>query len=372
MRKPISELVRIGHGWGCKVYPSGAFVLYREKVAHEDPIRRAFDETVQVSLREAIGRNMRSMQGDDSPTTSGAGSGDDRDAGVLLPGGGGEAVDLVPLDLTIPTNSVNHDSSTKKQRLRRGSRGITALGRRYTMEVATQLQRQFGKSALVFLTLTVPAFAPDALSDIWRGWSTVVDRFLVSLRRELARKSLPTTVVGCIEVQPKRLLHRGEAGLHLHLVYVGRNSRGGWRISIPRLRQFWASALSAVRSTRVEQLMGAVDAKAVYKSAAGYLGKYLSKGKASSKELREKYPEWIPTAWYICTRLARSWVRKGTHSGPAWADYIWALVSSGDSSVSGLYAITLPHPLVGEIAVAFTGVFEDIHPPPPLREMTAA
>lgn len=140
------------------------------------------------------------------------------------------------------------------------------------------LEHQYGKGNLAFLTLTLPDLPPEGLAACCDKWGKMIDRFLKWMRARIERMGGNLEYAYCTEVQTKRLTNRGEYALHLHIVYVGRvSSRYPWYITPKMARSQWVRCIKSVysgdfRTTALENL------QKIRKSAAAYLGKYISKG----------------------------------------------------------------------------------------------
>jgi hypothetical protein len=185
---------------------------------------------------------------------------------------------------------------------RRGLKGITSRGGRLVRNTAHMLQKKYGRRRLSFLTLTVPKLGESDELQICAQWSRVVRVLCQRLKRSLESAGLPANYVGVTEIQEKRFKERGEVGLHLHLVFVGRKSIGSdWAFPPSHFRQQWLDVLSHVVGHRLES-SSCENVKGVRKSASGYLGKYMSKGVGIVSEVIEsKGEEYVPTAWYTCS-----------------------------------------------------------------------
>lgn len=205
----------------------------------------------------------------------------------------------------------------KKARARRGSNGISAMARRKVKSACYLLEKKYGRRRLGFLTLTIPN--GDWMTESWiENWPDILRKTLQEIRRELKRQKLPTQIVGVVEIQMGRFRKTGMAVPHLHLVYVCKHkAKGAFRISASKFRAIWKRVLINESKRHLEEdcldclesieWNASVDCQVVKKSAEGYLGKYLTKGKKDIESLKENDDKAIiPTAWYtIDTILGR-------------------------------------------------------------------
>jgi len=194
---------------------------------------------------------------------------------------------------------------------RRGLNGISTYGRRLVKNTAHMLQSKYGRSRLSFLTLTLPALSDDEEKQVCLQWSQIVRVYFQRLRRLQISRGLPPGYVAVTEIQPERWKEKKQVGLHLHAVFVGKLRHSeDWYIRPKEFRKDWLAVLShfvgrEVVSESCENVIG------VYKSASGYLGKYMSKGSSAVGEVRElKGEEYVPTAWYSASmNLKRAYQR---------------------------------------------------------------
>ena len=185
-----------------------------------------------------------------------------------------------PLGLSDATNSHKQPQKLSLKRSKRGSKGITALGKRMVKSACYLLERDHGRHNLSFLTATLPAFAsPDELKLICANWSELVRQLTQELKRILERGGYCTDMVYITEIQEDRYANRGEVAPHLHLVMVGKKHRYQkyYAVEKAEMRSLWERLLSnflgrdvtAAAATRLERPK---------KSLQGELGSYLSKG----------------------------------------------------------------------------------------------
>jgi hypothetical protein len=219
----------------------------------------------------------------------------------------------------------------------RGLGGISVYGKNLVRSAAELLERAYKPKNLSFTTLTLPG-SPEATAAVAAEWGKVVNHLLVVLRRELARKGLPDYIIGVTEIQEKRFLREGGMPLHLHLVFVGRrDARCRWQIEPSWMRETWRAILLAACPEVADLSFGAsVDMQPVRKSAAGYLGKYMSKGVSSIETIKKENPqllELVPRAWYCCTRAMKDSALAHCAYGPAHGDAIKSMMDNKHSEL---------------------------------------
>jgi len=202
----------------------------------------------------------------------------------------------------------NVSNFEKTPRPARGLNGISRHGRRVTECATLWLEQTYGKDQMSFGTFTLPPEycdrdIPDLVIDKGR-WSKAVERTIKAVRYHLEKAGLPEHIVGVTEIQESRYRRTGEVGLHLHLVWVGRKRKGAWALTCKRLRKIWKNVIETVTNTKgICKWDSAVNVQRIKKSAASYLGKYLSKGSAVVSSLKEAgLHSFIPSSWTTITR----------------------------------------------------------------------
>lgn len=222
-----------------------------------------------------------------------------------------------PIGLSKVPNS-HKDDPEYFDRLQRGLRGITNYGQKLVRNAAYLLQQVHGGRRLSFLTCTLPG-SPEETMLAAQEWPRIVRVYLQWLKRRLLSLGLSPVIVSVTEIQPKRFLREGGLPLHLHMVFQGAPKDFQWMISPDEFTEAW----KRVAEKRVPVLAGksftsAVNVQAVKESAAGYLGKYMSKGEDDICSILDANPELIdfmPRTWYNMTAEARSAVKANTAEG---------------------------------------------------------
>lgn len=192
------------------------------------------------------------------------------------------------------------------KRSKRGTHGITRHGRNLIENAGLIMERKYSIRQLTFATVTLPTVQPVVAEKIAGQWSQIVRRFVQSLRRGLQSKALPSEVFGVTEIQEKRFARTGIPALHLHLVFVGRKKRkSSWLVNRKNIRRWWKQALKNYVPADTD-FTATENVVAVRKSAASYLGKYMSKGSQSADNvIRECGQQWLPSSWYTITDSLR-------------------------------------------------------------------
>lgn len=201
-------------------------------------------------------------------------------------------------------------NSPKKKR---GLNGITVYGRLLVRNAAFFLENTCARDTLSFLTVTLPSVDLETNRYLCSVWERIVKNFVKALKRDLQGCGLSGEIVGVTEIQEKRYTTTaGFVGLHLHLLFQGRSRGKAWVIKTERCDELWENAICSVS----EGLRGRLSFDAscrierVEKSAANYLGKYMSKGAPTIKKLQlSKAPVELPATWYSCTLSLRSKVK---------------------------------------------------------------
>jgi len=238
------------------------------------------------------------------------------------------------VNVYLPDNSpkfAQNEKAKAESRGRYGLNGITSAGRRKIRNACTALQRKYGRSRLTFATVTLPRMSKEEHEILHKNWATFIRYWQKEIKREAARNGMPNLqIVTVTEIQEKRLARYDELYLHLHSVWLGR-PKGSYRyyIDIPTarrivlniLRGILAQAKPKMKYNEAVQPRSSVEAveentcttdseyevsvnlKGVKKSAARYLGKYMSKGGESLKVAKEKGLEkLLPKQWWNMTR----------------------------------------------------------------------
>ena len=200
----------------------------------------------------------------------------------------------------------------QKAKKRRGSGGITSRSRQLVKDAATLLQEKYGREQLAFVTHTIP---PEFVAVVHRNWVSILHNLRRRYIRSLQKAGLSEELVMVSEYQEDRLKDTGEAVLHLHIVFVGRNRRQHWKYEVEHYKNHWKECCQQyiedckddsawIASTRVESIK---------KSCESYLSKYMSKGVAIIASILALDPNaYVPPSWHVLTRRLRTEVRRNT------------------------------------------------------------
>lgn len=213
-----------------------------------------------------------------------------------------------------PNTCVSHPpnlvSGTKSaHRGKYGSRGITSYGKKMVRSGAKILQEEWGLKCTGFGTLTLPSFSSEESQIIATSWGQLVKRFFEEFKRQQCRHGGDERYVCVTEVQEARWAESGELGLHVHFIYQARKVPRGtnWLISANWCRQTWRRILA----NRLGYVCADIpqprcELKLVRRDAAGYLGKYMSKGGKILERIKEAMPTLaLPSQWWGCDASTR-------------------------------------------------------------------
>jgi hypothetical protein len=203
-----------------------------------------------------------------------------------------------------------------KPRKQRGSGGITSQARLRVRDAATLLEESAPKGTLALWTVTLPPGLEDVAA---RHWSRLCGNLRQTLARDLRAKGLPGEIVFVSEYQEKREKNHGSPILHLHFLFQAAHRPYQWVYSVERYQGRWAAALRNVCGNAGDNARYNASSRveAVKKSAAAYLGKYMSKGVRPLRGGGDKGADTgHPRAWHgisrtllrrvmLCTRRLR-------------------------------------------------------------------
>ena len=202
--------------------------------------------------------------------------------------------------------------SSKLKRCPRGNygrNGITNYGKRVLKNSCIILEQKYGKRRLGFGTCTLPTLCESSLRVLLSNWGDVVRRFFQKVRRQHEKLSLEFIYLGCTEIQEKRYRNTGLPVPHLHFVYVCKETiRGGYTCNTKQFYGWWNDAVNEilVRGKRdpimgIDGHTGSVKLESIRTTAAGYIGKYVSKGVSVVKSMLAAGYEEFPKQWWFAS-----------------------------------------------------------------------
>lgn len=216
-----------------------------------------------------------------------------------------------------PDRFIKRDESSRKAETY-GKRGITLFGKRNLRNIPLLLQKKFGIKRLGFYTATLPVLSEDALELALDRWGEIVRRFFQKLKRLYKKRGREFWYISCTEIQESRYESYGMPYPHLHWVAESRPKRfGNFTLLANDIRIAWMQTVKEVLHPckdgfpETEQAYQAcIDAQVVKKSAAAYLGKYVSKGvKVVNKMIEDGY-EYLPRQWWSASMNCKKLFKK--------------------------------------------------------------
>lgn len=236
-----------------------------------------------------------------------------------------------PLGLSKVPNSQDELKDTDYQAVQRGVNGITVHGARMVRSAAYLMQAKWGRRQLTFLTTTIPG-SPELTCAVAAAWPEITRRFLQALKEKLVRTGLPPIIISVTEVQEKRFRATGGMPLHLHMVFRGRFSdEGPWCLTKSWVKACWETCVTGCcPDAEGQNFTASTRIEAVRDSAAGYLGKYMSKGASTVRAIAEEAPElleFLPRQWWNATQETRKLVDSNTRYGEAIGEAIEAALT---------------------------------------------
>lgn len=231
-----------------------------------------------------------------------------------------------------------HSNSDKPQNPRPvyGQKGITSKGARTVRNAAFILQREAGRRRLTFSTVTLPSLSENDLLTLNDQWNKLIELYRLGMSRLLRKKGLSGEIVGVSEIQEKRYARSGLPMLHAHFVFVGCAKPGQWAVSPKAHDRIWKRAICATLGRDVSVGKSCCNLQCVKKDAAGYLGKYLSKGGKVIEEIKEDgFEWWLPRQWWNCSRSLSARVKQQTRRifPDKFVELLLDLCESGDRRV---------------------------------------
>ena len=215
------------------------------------------------------------------------------------------------MGLSDATNSHKHSQQRISYREKRGSKGITAFGKRMVKSAGVLLERAHGLKNLMLGTATLPALLPDEMKLVCESWSELKRQFFQELQRLLERRGLSADYVCVTEIQEKRWQQWGVIAPHFHWVCQGRkNSRSHWAITPTEMKTIWQRLLSNLLGREVDG-SASTRIECPRCSLGKELGKYLSKGGKVLKSIADaNRSSELPSAWWGAARPLKQRVKQ--------------------------------------------------------------
>lgn len=214
-------------------------------------------------------------------------------------------------------------------RARKGLKGISKKGTHLVKSGCFLMERAY-RGRLGLATVTLPTMSELDRRVLHDNFGDFTNRLYECVRRELRLHGCNADdIVAVTEIQSERLREYDELYLHLHFVYVCRNTNrkndNNWYIKKDRLPEMVAQQVENCLNRAYEDM--GVDCRfnkddinwgsscrveLIKKSCVGYLGKYLSKGQKTIASIDEKHRCSFPYQWWYVSRLLKEAIKAGT------------------------------------------------------------
>lgn len=205
--------------------------------------------------------------------------------------------------LCLGLSNVHNFDKVESGTARYGLKGISGLGRRRVNNACYMMKKEAQQWRLTFSTVTIPPLCEDDYVSVHQNWHKVIDYYRREMGRQLRRWGLSGEMVGVSEIQEKRYGKTELPQLHAHFVFVGYARSGGWAVTPAMHDRVWTRALLCAMYGPVPPTNSACRLESIKKDAAGYLGKYMSKGGKTLKAIADDGFEWaMPKQWWNCSR----------------------------------------------------------------------
>lgn len=295
-QRPLKSLIGGKTGLKAKMWPNGEAVVWKARSFKPKPIRRhcppELDSLQMVYFRWAI-----------------------LCPEVLLEAGTPLGSSTLTIFDKLTKGDVVEPKKLVSGRATKGLMGISSYGRRVVRNAAHLLQEKCGRARCVFATVTVPSLPVEQMRVVHERWHKVVELYRLGLRRSLQDKGLSGHSVSVTEVQEKRYEKTGLPALHLHTVFCGVTNVGRFAISTEQHDQIWFKAIGACVDIPFDEFSASCNLQRVRKSAASYLGKYMSKGVKVVESIKnDGLGSWLPRHWWNCSRALSREVKEQTRS----------------------------------------------------------
>lgn len=204
------------------------------------------------------------------------------------------------------------NASNSHSKPQRGMKGVTSLGRRMIRNGAFVLERAVGRRRVAMLTTTLPSLPEEVYKQVTCEWSEIVRIFTQWIVRQLRKVHGYSWLVGCVEIQEKRLASEGGLPLHLHLCFQSKTRRE-FTIDKDEISRVWQRAVcSRVPDAANVNWSSATRIETVKKSVENYISKYISKGVNQNVLVSIQQGFKMPSAWWICAGGLKQEIKRRT------------------------------------------------------------
>lgn len=218
----------------------------------------------------------------------------------------------------VPSKKTPRASPTLADRIRPGwgklakSKNFTGYAKNTIRRVAGALQLEFGKNKLAFCTLTIPGSAEIIIETVAKYSGYIMNRIQTWLSDNYQHSNGKKYVLGAVELQKRGMLHwhflvamedellidkfRKDVEVFWYRVLKQVSEKTGIDLFKRRKGDSWKNRYEEIKHR-------AVDVQPVYKDAAAYLSKYMSKGCKKAKNKKQSI-YYAPSRWWSCSRDA--------------------------------------------------------------------
>lgn len=242
---------------------------------------------------------------------------------------------------------------------KRGTKGLTSMGRKMLRNGCYLLEKRAGKHRVAMVTTTIPSGSSEVEKEITREWPEIVRTFTQFISRRLKVAHSCPWVVGCVEIQEKRLEKFGGMPLHLHLVFQSKVKRE-YILSKTDVLDAWKRAIcSRVPSAENLDWRASTRIESVKKSVTNYMCKYMSKGINQNVLVSVSEGFTLPSSWwFIVGGLKREIKKQQIVSTSELASFVWNSTRLDRGKFDWLYQVNVS--VEGqEICVGVAGKFKD-------------
>lgn len=206
-----------------------------------------------------------------------------------------EEVTIAPQESPLGLSNGSNSHTPKK----RGLKGLTTYAKRMLRNGCYLLEKWAGKRNCALLTCTLPDYPEEIYKAVTHAWPEIVRVFTQWLHRRLKAAGGCPWVLGCVEIQEKRMARYGGLPLHLHLTFQARSGKE-YTVNLHEISRVWMRCVSlAVPDAASYDYSFATRIELIKKSVAAYLSKYLSKGVTNNVVSAGEQGYKIPSSWWV-------------------------------------------------------------------------